>query len=273
MSDEVQRGTLMATTADRLSATFARELSVVLKATERRLLPILRAALSGDRTAQVTGSVGLAHRAALRDALRTSGFDALANAATARTVDQMATAVLATRIGTGTTALVPPNPLKLHALNELARSNLLGLAETLSADLWRGVTAWAFSARSVDEVFASLAVTLDDAIPQFRTLFDTQASMIGRQIEALATADLPDDQPFLYVGPLDEVTRPFCEEWAGQVLTRDEIDALDNGQLPNVFLTGGGYNCRHSWLAVASEELADLSGTGRRAPEYEEAEA
>lgn len=57
---------------------------------------------------------------------------------------------------------------------------------------------------------------------------------------------------YQYEGPDDKLTRPFCHELERRTkttgLTRAEIDKLDNGQLPDVFITGGGFNCRHQWI-------------------------
>jgi hypothetical protein len=79
----------------------------------------------------------------------------------------------------------------------------------------------------------------------------------------------PDDV-FAYMGPLDRKTRPFCYERVGKVFTLDEIDTMDNGQLPNTFLTAGGYNCRHRFIAISKfSELRDLVGTSQRMPEVE----
>jgi hypothetical protein len=47
---------------------------------------------------------------------------------------------------------------------------------------------------------------------------------------------------------------------------------MDNGRLDDVFLTGGGLNCRHTWIPIApdSEEEA-LVDTGKFVdPVYEE---
>jgi hypothetical protein len=64
--------------------------------------------------------------------------------------------------------------------------------------------------------------------------------------------------------------RPFCHQHLGKVFTRDEIDALDNKQLPNPFLTGGGYNCRHQFIAVSQlSAWRKLAGTDQRIPEIE----
>lgn len=58
---------------------------------------------------------------------------------------------------------------------------------------------------------------------------------------------------FLYLGPYDTKTRPFCARYVGAVLTRKEIEELDNGQRGDVMSRGGGWNCRHEWVAVPDE--------------------
>lgn len=65
---------------------------------------------------------------------------------------------------------------------------------------------------------------------------------------------------FLYLGPDDDVTRPFCEERVGQVFDIDQIRDWDNGQgLPaDIYL--GGYNCRHQLVPVTEEEAREEYG-------------
>jgi uncharacterized protein with gpF-like domain len=106
---------------------------------------------------------------------------------------------------------------------------------------------------------------------KLRTLYDTTVSIFGRQVEAMKSTGEAEDV-FAYVGPIDERLRPFCREHVGKVYSRADIDALDNGQLPNTFLTGGGYNCRHVWQAISKfSELRDLVGTDQRIPEVTQA--
>jgi hypothetical protein len=106
-------------------------------------------------------------------------------------------------------------------------------------------------------------------LSEARTLYDTQVNVFGRQVEALKST--PEDV-YAYMGPADVKLRPFCREHVGKVYTKAQIDALDNGQLPNVFLTGGGYNCRHMFVSVSKfSELRDLLGSGERVPEIEDA--
>lgn len=68
-------------------------------------------------------------------------------------------------------------------------------------------------------------------------------------IDRLATAQagIKAGAAFLYIHPRDSVTRASCGVIAGKVYTQEEIAAMDNGQLPDVLLTCGGYNCRGHW--------------------------
>ena len=53
-----------------------------------------------------------------------------------------------------------------------------------------------------------------------------------------------------YVGPDDAVTRPFCAEHVGNTYPIEEAQAMTNDLDMPAWTTGGGYNCRHSWIAV-----------------------
>lgn len=90
---------------------------------------------------------------------------------------------------------------------------------------------------------------------------DTAMSMFYRTASDRAfdiiQKDLPSDVlRFRYSGPLDKVTRPFCKDVLARTnrepMTKTDIQALDNGQIPNPFLSGGGWNCRHTWIVDIS---------------------
>lgn len=57
---------------------------------------------------------------------------------------------------------------------------------------------------------------------------------------------------YRYGGPKDKLTRPKCREWLAGTKekgwTREYIEGLSNGQLPNPFVTCGGFRCRHQWI-------------------------
>lgn len=115
--------------------------------------------------------------------------------------------------------------------------------------------------------------------PDFEDLIDRSTDQTGRAVETeLRTAvsgfnqsvtNLKAEQLgfelFVYLGPEDDVTRPFCEcvieggrfqgqqIEGGRVYTREEIEGFDNGQGLPVFVYGGGYNCRHQWRPITAE--------------------
>ena len=121
------------------------------------------------------------------------------------------------------------------------------------------------------ELLNELLAELELSLPQARTIYDTALSEFSR-IAVTSTATGASDEAFLYSGPIDGLTRPFCLELVGKVYRRSEIDAMDNGQLDNTLITGGGYNCRHTWLPVPpGDDLEALAGTGDYAdPSYAE---
>ena len=76
-------------------------------------------------------------------------------------------------------------------------------------------------------------------------------SEFGRSVQAI-NADQAGIDLFMYVGPKDGITRPFCRKLVGKVLSKSQINKLNNGQGAGPVLTsGGGYNCRHSWSPVS----------------------
>lgn len=107
--------------------------------------------------------------------------------------------------------------------------------------------------------FADLAGELADQFGKTaamaKTLANTSVSNFYRTIanqtylkieEGLAKGSVR----YEYAGPIDSLEREFCAALTSKKLsyTREEIDDMDNGQIPNVFVSGGGFNCRHSFI-------------------------
>lgn len=203
-----------------------------------------------------------------RDALRTSGFDDLADAATGDALDSITARVLAGRAAAQLgTEIRLDGQLQLQALKALHYADLLDSAEAVSKQLSGAAARGSLAGNSRGGLRSDLGDILDRADSRIRTIYDTSVSIFGRQVEAIQAGDDPDTV-FAFMGPVDDKTREFCLDHVGRVYTRAEIDDLDNGQLDNVFLTGGGFNCRHVWHEVlAFSELHDLKGTTKRIPE------
>jgi hypothetical protein len=259
-----------ARTADTLGSRFAIALGEVLRDTERRLRPVIEAAAEGNPTAIVRAAQANRTRNQIRETLRLAGYDDLAAAFTSE-LDTMTERVLRAReIARLSAELTPRLEGRIEALKALYELDLLDEGDVVARRLWQATVRGVFGARPVSDILHDLGDVIDRTEPQIRTLYDTSVSIFGRQVEALQAGDEPDT-PFAYMGPIDGVTRPFCRKHVGKVYTRAQIAELDNGQLNDVFLTGGGYNCRHVWQEVSKfSESFDLIGTGERLPEVVE---
>lgn len=242
--------------ADSLSRDFATELAAVLRDLERRLVPIVVQAADGSNTAIIRSAQANRTRNQIRDALEQAGFDDLAASAYGNDLDVLVDLVLAgRRLAELSADLTPTLERRIEALKALAGLDLSDEGDQAARALWQALTRGIFGARDVPDILRDLHRVIDRREPQIRTLYDTSVSIFGRQVEALQAGDDPET-PFLYAGPDDLKTREFCKAHVGKVFLRSEIDALNNGQLDNVFLTGGGYNCRHIWMEVSKYSQA-----------------
>jgi hypothetical protein len=84
---------------------------------------------------------------------------------------------------------------------------------------------------------------------QLATLANTQVAAYNNLL-TFKQAEESGTELFLYSGLLSSSTRPFCRTHVGRIFTEDQILQMDNGQGLPVLETCGGYNCRHSWVAV-----------------------
>lgn len=94
-----------------------------------------------------------------------------------------------------------------------------------------------------------------------RLIYEMAQTIIARKAGVGSVKERRKDA-FLYSGPIDQRCRNFCLGRVGRVWSKGAIDRMDNGQLPNTFVTRGGYNCRHLWRPVDGE-LALLADTGK----------
>lgn len=114
------------------------------------------------------------------------------------------------------------------------------------------------------ELAQTLAEKLAVSVPRAVGLADTAMTTFmrtatDRAYQAIEQSEPRQDLEYKYSGPEDKLTRVFCEHLLemDKGYTREQIGKMDNHQLPNVLLTGGGWNCRHQWiLSTTSFEAA-----------------
>lgn len=118
------------------------------------------------------------------------------------------------------------------------------------------------SGETLSEAIARIGNRLERSLSRAATEARTTFAIFDRAIAAQAGAEAGAEL-YLYVGPRDGITRPFCGVLAGLVLDRAQVAALDNGQTAVAPLyAGGGYNCRHA-LSPVSAGLVERLGLPR----------
>ena len=111
-----------------------------------------------------------------------------------------------------------------------------------------------------DIVKSELEQRLESSEGRQLTEVKTRISTFGRTITA-KIADEVGLEHYLYTGPKDGLTRPFCKALINKVVDEKQMRKLRNGQGLSVKTSCGGYNCRHSWSPVTPSfiEAADLN--------------
>jgi len=97
------------------------------------------------------------------------------------------------------------------------------------------------------------------------TELNTSLAAFDRAVTAKKAEDLGIEL-FIYQGPTDKITRPFCRHLLDKspaIYTIDDIKAMDNETGLDVLTYGGGYNCRHQWSPITKEKALELGYNGQ----------
>lgn len=129
----------------------------------------------------------------------------------------------------------------------------------------------------LSELYRVMNERMGQAPATAASVADTSATIFLRSVHERGYARIEEDAPeplrFRFIGPHDKLERPFCDALhqgkaidrqqgkrrlfapastaADGSYTREEIARMENGQIPNVMLSGGGYRCRHQWIPVS----------------------
>lgn len=178
---------------------------------------------------------------------------------------------------------------RLEALSEVYADELASVQKVLRSvdkkliltdtDVDIATTLIDYDYSAIESRMRSNVTTLRSAIVQgiigqspvnFDEVIDTFGSRIASQLETELRTNLSGFNQavvhrkaervgfdtFEYLGPEDQITRPFCQQLidAGRIFTKEEIATMDNGQGLDPYIYGGGYNCRHQWRPVRGDK-------------------
>lgn len=162
--------------------------------------------------------------------------------------------------------------LKVATADQVFQDVILPDALTAVRSALQGINAGVTASNAM----SALSLRLEQSTGRQLTQVRTQLSIYGRETTALA-AEAYDMDLYLYTGPKDGETRDFCQPLINKVVTEKQMSQLNNGQGLPVKISGGGYNCRHSWSPVTdsfveaaglqmatSSDIQDANAGGKR---------
>ena len=137
-------------------------------------------------------------------------------------------------------------------------SQLGDMAQIIKKEVVNGIISGAGRQSVLNAVRGQRSLRPD----QVKTLIDTALNEYSRSVTKLMIDKMPKDTKYVYIGALDGKTRPIClEMMAADKLTEAEIQANFGS---DVFISGGGYNCRHKWeISVQDKFGQDPKGAKR----------
>ena len=157
--------------------------------------------------------------------------------------------VLETTIGFS--EIDPKALTSLAKLNEQLFDN--SIIRTISGNMRNKLVSGVQAGLTLTEITESV-ISSSISNAQMETLINTTLNTYSRQVTNQMMKNAPNNTKYVYVGPVDSVTRDECLDMAGAgELTLDQIIS-QFGEAPLV--DGGGFNCRHKW------EIASTEGKG-----------
>lgn len=120
--------------------------------------------------------------------------------------------------------------------------------------------AAASSGAQIHELIDEVAQVVDTTYLRAMAAVDAAVMASGRAVVLQAGEDMGAElgtiTVYRYLGPDDGKARPFCRSHVDKAYTRAALDSEDNGpnQPKPVSQYLGGYNCRHSLVALTLEE-------------------
>ena len=119
----------------------------------------------------------------------------------------------------------------------------------LAAQIKQEVAFGVFAGLSEEDILANiLSKTLTGN--QLETIVATAMANYSRSVTYGIMQQEPADTLYAYIGPIDDRTRDVClEMWGAGELTRDQVKSRFGS---SVFVSAGGYNCRHRWVPTAA---------------------
>jgi len=140
----------------------------------------------------------------------------------------------------------------LRALLTQSEQYLSGQVAAMSGTIKQEVINGIINKKTVNEIM-DVVGTKGYGSTGMKRILNDGLNNYSRSVSRMMMDEAPKDAKYVYIGPADEKTRPFCLSaiQAGSI-TMDQINSM-GGEWSASLTEGGGINCRHSWELASSD--------------------
>lgn len=138
---------------------------------------------------------------------------------------------------------------QLVALRNMQQSSILKYADDIGERVRLSLVQGVLQNKSKDQLRRILLQDLSIKPYQVNTIITTSMATYSRSLTLLQLQDAPQKK-LIYQGPLDSKTRPVCIRMLKEGgMTASQVES----KYPGALRDGGGFNCRHQWVALSSK--------------------
>ena len=138
----------------------------------------------------------------------------------------------------------------LQVLLTQSEQYLAGQITAMGSTIKQEVVSGIINKNTVSEIVESLGKKGYGADVGMKRIVSDGMNNYSRAVSRMMMDEAEDNTKYIYIGPADERTRDFClDMWGAGNLTREQITSRFGA---SVFVSAGGYNCRHRWIPVAA---------------------
>ena len=140
----------------------------------------------------------------------------------------------------------PIGEATLQALLTQSEQYLSGQVAAMGSTLKQEVINGIINNRTVNEIMDVIG-TKGYGATGMRRIINDGLNNYSRSVSRMMMDESPDNTKYIYIGPADEKTRPFClSAIQAGAITMAEIKSM-GGEWFDSLTGGGGINCRHGW--------------------------
>lgn len=138
---------------------------------------------------------------------------------------------------------------QLVALRDMQQSSILKYADNIGESVRLSLVQGVMQNKSKKQLRQMLSQDLSIKPYEVNTIITTSLANYSRSLTLLQLESEPE-QKLIYTGPMDSKTRPVCIRMLSQgAMTAKDVES----QFPGALRDGGGFNCRHQWVALSSK--------------------